>query len=52
MTSVNSQAESQYFQARIAETYLDIRQGPGQGHTIFYVAERGETISSIKSKTD
>ncbi|MCR8922376.1 SH3 domain-containing protein [Dasania sp. GY-MA-18] len=50
--SVKTLADSEYFQAQIAEPYLNIHQGPGKGHTVFYVAERGETISIIKSKTD
>ncbi|MGK0441773.1 MAG: hypothetical protein ACJA0N_001574 [Pseudohongiellaceae bacterium] len=51
-TDVNSQDKETYFQAAIAEPYLEIRQGPGRGYAIFYVAERGETISILKSKTD
>jgi hypothetical protein len=33
-------------------TYINVHTGPGRGHPVFHVIEKGETITLIKSKTD
>jgi hypothetical protein len=33
-------------------TYINVHTGPGRGHPVFHVIEKGETITLLKSKTD
>ncbi len=37
---------------RIADPYLELHTGPGQGYPVFYVAERGEEIAILRRHTD
>ena len=37
---------------RIADPYLELHTGPGQGYPIFHVAERGEAIAILRRRTD
>jgi hypothetical protein len=45
-------AEQQLFTVTIAEPYIDIHTQPGRGYPVFYIAERGERLSIIKSKNE
>ena len=39
-------------QVVVTDTYINMHTGPGRGYPIFYVIERGETITLLYSKTD
>lgn len=41
-----------YFQAEIAEPYIELRTGPGRGYPIYYVVDRGARIEVLKRRTD
>ena len=43
--------EGSYVQAQIADPFIDMRTGPGSSFPIFYVAEQGEWITILLSKT-
>lgn len=43
--------EESYVQAQIADPFIDMRTGPGSSFPIFYVAEQGEWIKILLSKT-
>ncbi|KPJ95036.1 MAG: hypothetical protein AMJ55_04945 [Gammaproteobacteria bacterium SG8_15] len=45
-------AEDDYQQVEVADPYLEIHTGPGAGYPVFYVVERGQVITIIKSHTD
>ncbi len=36
----------------IADPYIELHTGPGSGYPIFYVIERGETVTVLKRHTD
>lgn len=36
----------------IADPYIELHTGPGRGYPVFYVVERGETITLLKRRTD
>jgi uncharacterized protein YgiM (DUF1202 family) len=38
--------------ARVTEAYIELHTGPGRGYPIFYVAERGESVTVLKQRTD
>jgi len=37
---------------QIADPYIELRTGPGEGYPVFLVVERGERIELLKRKTD
>jgi hypothetical protein len=37
---------------QVADPFLDLRTGPGRGYPIFHIAERGESISILRRRTD
>jgi hypothetical protein len=39
-------------QVEIADPFIELHTGPGRGYPIFYVEERGATITVLKRKTD
>jgi len=39
-------------QVEIADPFVELHTGPGRGYPIFYVEERGATITILKRKTD
>ena len=43
--------EPAYAQVTVAEALMELRTGPGRGYPIFYVAERGESVSILKRRT-
>lgn len=45
-------AEDDYQQVEVADPYIELHTGPGAGYPIFYVIERGELITILKSHTD
>ena len=45
-------AEDDHQQVKVADPYLEIHTGPGVGYPVFYVVERGQVITIIKSHTD
>lgn len=45
------EAAEEYTQLRVIDPYLELHTGPGRGFPIFYVAEAGEWIEILKSKT-
>lgn len=45
-------AEKLYFTVTVAEPYIDLHTQPGRGYPVFYIAERGELLSVIKSKNE
>jgi hypothetical protein len=44
-------AEDVYVQAYVTDPFIEMRTGPGSSYPIFYVAEQGEWIEILKSKT-
>jgi hypothetical protein len=36
----------------VADPYLEMRTGPGQGYPIFHVVERGESVTILKRRTE
>ncbi len=40
-----------HVQVTVAEALMELRTGPGRGYPIYYVAERGETVTVIKRRT-
>ncbi len=45
------QAAEESAQVRIIDPYIELHTGPGRGFPIFFVAEEGEWIEILKSKT-
>lgn len=43
--------EEQYQEVVVADPYLEMHTGPGSGYPIFYVVERGESITILRSHT-
>lgn len=39
------------FVVKVDDPYIEIHSGPGRGYPIFYVVERGDTLTVIKRKT-
>ncbi|NOX77168.1 MAG: SH3 domain-containing protein [Gammaproteobacteria bacterium] len=39
-------------EVKIVEPYIELRTGPGSGHPVFHVVDRGEFIDVLKRKTD
>ena len=44
--------ERQLQQVVVAEPFLDLRTGPGQGYPVFYAVSRGESLSIQKRQAD
>lgn len=42
----------EYLKVTIAEPYIELHTGPGVGYPVFYIAERGESVSVLKQRTD
>lgn len=47
-----AQADEKGTEVQIAEAYIELHTGPGRGYPIFYVIDRGETITVIKRKNN
>ena len=45
-------AERQHREVTIADPFIELHTGPGQGYPIFFVAERGEEIALLKRRTE
>jgi uncharacterized protein YgiM (DUF1202 family) len=45
-------AEQQLREVTIADPFIELHTGPGQGYPIFFVAERGEEIALLKRRTE
>jgi hypothetical protein len=45
-------AEDQLQTVAIADPYIELHTGPGRGYPVFYVAERGTSITILKRKTN
>jgi uncharacterized protein YgiM (DUF1202 family) len=45
-------ADEAYPEVKIADPYIELHTGPGEGYPIFYVVERGSFVEVIKRKTD
>ena len=41
-----------YQQVQVADPYIELHTGPGEGYPVVYVVERGRIITILKSKTD
>jgi opacity protein-like surface antigen len=50
--AAESQSENDVRHSTVVSAYLEMRTAPGRGYPVFYVAERGESISLLKQKTD
>lgn len=44
--------KDEIFDVTILDAYVDMHTGPGRGHPIAHVAEKGETITLLKKRTD
>ena len=47
----SAQAQDSLPQVQIVEPYIEMRTGPASGFPVFYVAEKGEWVSVLKSRT-
>ena len=45
-------AERQLREVTIADPFIELHTGPGQGYPVFFVAERGEEIALLKRRTE
>jgi hypothetical protein len=45
-------AERQPREVTIADPFIELHTGPGQGYPVFFVAERGEHIALLKRRTE
>jgi len=45
-------AAEQAVEVVVAEPYLELHTGPGRAYPVFYVVDRGQTISVLKRRTD
>jgi len=45
-------AKEEPLQVNVNDAFINIHSGPGRGYPIFYVVERDETITLLKSRTD
>jgi uncharacterized protein YgiM (DUF1202 family) len=43
--------EMQYERVIVAESFIELRTGPGRGYPVFHIEEKGEKIELIKKKT-
>ncbi len=44
-------ANTEFYQAVVADPYIELHTGPGQGYPIFHVVDEGEKIDIIKRRT-
>ena len=51
LMTTTTQAEDAYVQAYVTDPYIEMRTGPASSYPIFFVAEQGEWIEILKSKT-
>ncbi|HID82512.1 MAG TPA: hypothetical protein EYH06_06835 [Chromatiales bacterium] len=47
-----AQGARQLIEVRVADPYLELHTGPGEGYPVFYVVERDDTITILKRKTN
>jgi uncharacterized protein YgiM (DUF1202 family) len=45
-------AKREYVKVVVAEPYIEMRSGPGQGYPVFHVADRGAEIEVLMQRTD
>jgi hypothetical protein len=43
---------TRHYQAVVADPYVELRTGPGQGYPVFHVVDRGQSIAVEKRRTD
>ena len=46
------QAADDYRSVAVADPYLELRTGPGDGYPIFHVVDRGESVDVLMQRTD
>jgi len=51
-TSFACAEEDVYPEVKVADPYIELHTGPGEGYPIFYVIDRGDYVEVIKRKTD
>lgn len=44
--------KARHYQAVVADPFVELRTGPGQGYPVFHVVDRGQTIEVEKRRTD
>ncbi len=47
-----AQAAKELIEVRVADPFLELHTGPGEGYPVFYVVERGDTVTILKRKTN
>lgn len=52
LTTGTVNAEELYPEVKVAQAYIELHTGPGEGFPIFHVVDRGEFVEVIKRKTD
>jgi len=50
-TSADEVASDEFAQLEVIDAYIELRTGPGRGFPVYYVAEQGEWVEILKSKT-
>ena len=45
-------AKTAHYEAVVAEPFLELHTGPGQGFPVFHVVDRGQRIEVLKRRTD
>ena len=52
LTAVGARAEKLPPEVSVQDPFIELHTGPGRGYPVFYVAERGETVSVLRRRTD
>ncbi len=50
--AAHAKKPKEYVTVVVNEAYVEMRKAPGNSYPVFYVAERGETLRVLKSRTD
>ena len=50
--AATSWSQERHPEVTVQDPFIELRTGPGRGYPIFYVAERGETVTVLRRRTD
>ncbi len=51
LSAAADEDEEHYERVLVAESFIELRTGPGRGYPVFHIEEKGEQIELIKKKT-
>lgn len=52
LSAARAMAAEQHVELVVQDPFIELRTGPGRGYPVFYIAERGETITVLRRRTD